>query len=157
MPAGNFFGTLFFILLAIGAITSAISILQPAVAYVEEFWSLRRVQSICLVALLLAVGALIVVWFSGDNLLALNTMDFWFGTLSLYFSSALYLIMFRNVWGTPAGLAELRCGAAMPVGRNIALPHQLGNPGIMLAIFLSWVYQNIFIEQSRHITNLAEA
>ncbi len=156
MPAGNFFGTLFFILLAIGAITSAISILQPAVAYVEEFWSLRRVQSICLVALLLAVGALIVVWFSGDNLLALNTMDFWFGTLSLYFSSALYLIMFRNVWGTPAGLAELRCGAAMPVGRNIAFLINWVTPGIMLAIFLSWVYQNIFIGQSRHITNLAE-
>ncbi len=156
MPAGTLFGTLFFVLLAIGAITSAISILQPAVAYVEEFWSLRRVQSVCLVALMLVVGALMVVWFTGDGLLALSTLDFWFGTLSLYFSATLYLLLFRNVWGTPAGLAELRCGAAIPIGRGIAFLINWVTPLIMLAIFLSWVYQNLFVQQSEHITNLAE-
>ena len=156
MPAGTLFGTLFFVLLAIGAITSAISILQPAVACVEEFWSLRRVQSVCLVALMLVVGALMVVWFTGDGLLALSTLDFWFGTLSLYFSSALYLFLFRNVWGTPAGLAELRCGAAIPIGRGIAFLINWVTPTIMVTIFLSWVYQNLFIQQSEHITNLVE-
>ena len=156
MPGGAFFGTLFFVLLAIGAITSAISILQPAVAYVEEFWSLRRVQSVCLVGLMLIVGALIVVWFTGDELLALNTLDFWMGTMCLYFSSALYLILFRFVWGTPNGLAELRSGAAMPIGRNIAFIINWITPGIMITIFAAWLYQNLFIEQSEHITNLAE-
>lgn len=156
MPAGAFFGTLFFVLLSIGAITSAVSILQPAVAFVEEFWSLRRVQSVCLVALMLLVGTLIVIWFTADGLLALDTLDFWVGTMSLYFSSALYLYLFRNVWGTGSGLAELRSGAAMPIGRNIAFLINWVTPCIMVTIFISWLYQNLFVQQSRHITNILE-
>ena len=156
MPGGDFFGTLFFVLLSIGAITSAISILQPAVAFVEEFWSLRRVQSVCLVALMLMVGTLIVIWFTGNGLLALDTLDFWVGTMSLYISSALFLFMFRNVWGTAGGLAELRSGAAIPIGRNIAFLINWVTPCIMVTIFGSWLYQNLFIKQSKHITNLIE-
>lgn len=156
MPGGAFFGTLFFVLLSIGAITSAISILQPAVAYVEEFWSLRRVQSVCLVALMLAVGTLIVIWYTGNGLLALDTLDFWVGTMSLYISSALFLFMFRNVWGTANGLAELRSGAAIPIGRNIAILINWVTPCIMIIIFGSWVFQNLFVKQSRHITNIIE-
>lgn len=156
MPGGAFFGTLFFVLLSIGAITSAVSILQPAVAFVEEFWSLRRVQSVCLVAFMLLVGTLIVIWFTSDNLLALDTLDFWVGTMSLYFSSALYLYLFRNVWGTGSGLAELRSGAAMPIGRNIAFIINWVTPCIMVTIFGAWLYQNLFVQQSRHITNIVE-
>lgn len=156
IPGGAFFGTLFFILLAIGAITSAISILQPAVAYVEEFWSLRRVQSVCLVALMLVVGSLIVIWFTDNGLLALSTLDFWMGTMCLYFSSALYLIMFRNIWGTAGGLAELRSGAAIPIGRHIAFLINWVTPGIMLAIFIAWLYQNLFEQQNPHIDNILQ-
>ena len=88
MPGGQIFGTLFFFLLSIAAITSAISILQPSVAFIEEFWNLRRIQSVTLIALLLIVGSLLVVWFTGDGLIALDTLDFWMGTMSLYISSA---------------------------------------------------------------------
>ncbi len=156
MPGGQFFGTLFFVLLSIGAITSAISILQPAVAFVEEFWNLQRVQSVSLIALLLVVGSLLVVWFTGDGLIALDTLDFWLGTMSLYLSSALFLIIFRFVWGTHKGLAELRSGAAMPIGRGIAFLINWVTPGIMLAIFVSWIYQNLFVKQSYHITNILD-
>lgn len=156
MPGGQFFGTLFFVLLSIGAITSAISILQPAVAFVEEFWNLRRVQSVSLIALLLTVGSLLVVWFTGDGLIALDTLDFWLGTMSLYLSSALFLIIFRFVWGTNKGLAELRSGAAIPLGRGVAFLINWVTPGIMLAIFVAWMYQNLFIKQSYHITNILE-
>ena len=114
MPGGQIFGTMFFFLLSIAAITSAISILQPAVAYIEEFWQLRRIQSVTIIALLLIVGSLLVVWFTGDGLIALDTLDFWLGTMSLYISSATFLIVFR-VWGTDKGLAELRSGARMPI------------------------------------------
>ncbi len=155
MPGGQIFGTLFFVLLSIGAITSAISITQPAVAFVEEFWNLSRTQSVSLIAMLLGVGSLIVIWFT-DGLLALDTLDFWLGTMSLYVSSALFLIVFRFVWGTPSGLAELRSGALMPIGRGIAFVINWITPAIMIGIFLAWLYQNLFVKQSYHITNLLE-
>ncbi|MBR3925318.1 MAG: sodium-dependent transporter [Akkermansia sp.] len=155
MPGGQIFGTLFFVLLSIGAITSAISITQPAVAFVEEFWNLRRVQSVSLIAMLLGIGSVIVIWFT-DGLLALDTLDFWLGTLSLYVSSALFLIVFRFIWGTPAGLAELRSGSLIPINRGIAFLINWVTPAIMIFIFLAWLYQNLFVKQSYHITNLLE-
>ena len=155
MPGGQVFGTLFFFLLSIAAITSAISILQPAVAFIEEFWQLRRIQSVTLIALLLIVGSLLVVWFTGDGLIALDTLDFWLGTMSLYISSASFLIVFR-VWGTNKGLAELRCGARMRIPRFIGFIINWVTPGIMIFIFASWLYQNLFVKQSYHITNILE-
>jgi NSS family neurotransmitter:Na+ symporter len=42
MPAGALFGTMFFILLSIAALTSAISLLEPIVAYFTEHHGFRR-------------------------------------------------------------------------------------------------------------------
>ncbi len=156
MPGGQFFGTLFFVLLSIGAITSAISIMQPAVAYIEEFWNLNRTQSVTIIALLLLVGSLLIIWYTGDGLIALDTLDFWLGTMSLYFSSALFLIIFRFVWGTANGMGELRRGALITLPRFIAFIIKWITPLIMLSIFAAWVYQNLFITQSKHITNILE-
>lgn len=51
MPAGQFFGTLFFVLLAIAALTSAISILEPTVSFLmdELAWS-RKAAVLCCAA-----------------------------------------------------------------------------------------------------------
>ncbi|MBL4762814.1 MAG: sodium-dependent transporter [Gammaproteobacteria bacterium] len=45
MPWGSFFGTLFFLLLTIAALTSAISLIEPAVAWLVENKSLSRVRA----------------------------------------------------------------------------------------------------------------
>ena len=94
MPGGIIFGTMFFFLLFIGAITSAISMLQPSIAFLEEFWELRRVQSVALVAFLVTIGTLLVGWFT-EGLMALDTMDFWFGTMFLYLTSCLFFTIFN--------------------------------------------------------------
>ncbi len=45
MPAGSFFGTMFFILLAFAAWSSAISLIEPAVAWLVENHGISRVKS----------------------------------------------------------------------------------------------------------------
>lgn len=45
MPGGSIFGTLFFVLLGIAAITSSISMLEPAVSYFEERQDMNRWKS----------------------------------------------------------------------------------------------------------------
>lgn len=156
MPGGQIFGTLFFGLLFVAAITSAISMLQPAVAFLEEYWHLKRVQSVTLVALIMTVGALIVAWFT-NGLMALDTLDFWIGTMSLYITTGLYLYLFRFVWGTKNGINELMIGSQMPLPRRL-----LGfitawvTPAILVFIFGSWLYQNIFVKVGTPISNLIE-
>ena len=62
MPGGQFFGALFFVLLSVAAWTSAISILEPVVAWLVESAGWGRIKS-CLVsgvsAWLLGVGSLL--------------------------------------------------------------------------------------------------
>ena len=153
MPGGQVFGTLFFVLLFIGAITSAISMLQPSVAFLEEFWNLRRMQSVSLVAFLVTVGTLMVGWFT-EGLMALDTMDFWFGTMFLYITSCLFFTIFNMVWGTRNGLEELRTGASMPLPRGLGFIIRWVTPGFLLIIFASWLYQNIFVKLSSQVVNI---
>lgn len=49
MAAGQFFGTLFFLLVVFAAITSAISLVEPAVAWLVEKLSVSRVAAACLI------------------------------------------------------------------------------------------------------------
>lgn len=45
MPGGAIFGTMFFVLLGIAAVTSSISMLEPAVSYFEERHDMNRMKS----------------------------------------------------------------------------------------------------------------
>ena len=68
MPGGVFFGTLFFLLVGFAALTSAISLMEPAVAWVVESRNLSRAgASIVIGVIIWALGFLSVFSF---NLLA---------------------------------------------------------------------------------------
>ncbi len=155
MPAGAFFGMLFFMLLFIAAVTSALSQVQPAVAFVEEYWQLRRGQSIALIAGLLLVGAIIIIWYTKD-LLALDSIDFWVGSLILYITTGVNLIFFNHVWGTQQGMAELRDGARITLPHCTSLIIRYVTPLIMLTIFCAWIYQELFITRSAYVSNITE-
>ncbi len=156
MPGGQFFGTLFFFLLFLAAITSSISIIQPAMAFMEEFWKLTRKQSVLITGLMLTGGSMLVAWFTGDGLLGLSTLDFWMGTMCIYATAALTLIIFRFFWGTDKGLAELRRGALLRLPKSLAFVINWVTPLLFATIFGSWLYGNLFGTPSEHITNLLE-
>ncbi|MEK5001841.1 MULTISPECIES: sodium-dependent transporter [unclassified Paenibacillus] len=57
MPLGAFFGGLFFVLLAIAALTSSVSLLEVPVSYVMDRWGWGRVKSVVIISILvLLVG-----------------------------------------------------------------------------------------------------
>ncbi len=155
MPGGQFFGVLFFILLFIGAVTSALSQVQPAVSFVEEYWNLRRGQSIGLVAALLGVGAFIIVWYTKD-VLALDSIDFWVGSLILYVTTGLNLIFFNQIWGTENGMAELKSGSAIRIPACATFIIRWIAPIIMVVIFGAWLCQELFFTSSPYVTNIVE-
>ncbi len=154
MPGGQFFGTLFFGLLFLAAITSSISMMQPGIAFMQEFWGMTHKQSVTLICLLLAVGAAMVAWFTGEGLLALSTLDFWAGTMCVYLLAAVFIILFRFFWGTDKGLAELRRGALMHLPKSLAFIINWVTPSLFALIFGTWLYQNIFGTTSVHVMNL---
>jgi NSS family neurotransmitter:Na+ symporter len=77
MPGGVFFATIFFVLLTFAAWTSAISLMEPAVAWIMERFSKTRAQAAVLIGLFIwAIGFGTVLSF---NVLA--DFTFWRGTI----------------------------------------------------------------------------
>ena len=155
MPGGQVFGVLFFLLLFIAAVTSALSQVQPAVSFVEEYWNLRRGQSIGLVAGLLLVGGFIIVWYTQD-MLALDSIDFWVGSLILYVTTGLNLIFFNQIWGTENGMKELSDGSSIRIPRAAAFIIRWITPAIMVVIFGAWLCQELFFTRSPYVANIVE-
>ena len=89
---------------------------------------------IALLGFILVCGTLMVAWFT-RGLLALDTMDFWFGNLSLYLTTGLYLYLFCAVWGSNKGLAELRRGSVLQLPRPIVFIITIVTPAILITIF----------------------
>ncbi|MBT8081758.1 MAG: sodium-dependent transporter [Gammaproteobacteria bacterium] len=67
MPGGVFFSTVFFVLLSFAAWTSAIGLMEPAVAWIVEHYSKTRAQA--------TVGVGLLIWFIGlGSVLSFNVL-----------------------------------------------------------------------------------
>jgi neurotransmitter:Na+ symporter, NSS family len=113
---GRWVGFAWFFLLFLAAITSSISMLQPAKAFFEEALGIASGKAIALVSFVCGLGSLWVIWFS-KNTVALDTMDFWVGTFCIFVLATVQIICFGWVWGLKRGTAELDQGALMRIPR----------------------------------------
>jgi neurotransmitter:Na+ symporter, NSS family len=143
MPAGQFVGFCFFFLLFLAAITSSISMLQPAIALLEEGLGLGRKSSVALLGFITAVGAGLVVYFSKD-LKALDTIDFWIGTFCIFMLATFQVILYGWVLGIDRGFKELRRGAEIHIPFWVKYIIKYVAPVYMITIFACWIYQQFF-------------
>jgi NSS family neurotransmitter:Na+ symporter len=137
MPLGSLFGIIFFLLLAIAALTSAISILEPAVSYLtdERGWSRRATvygcAALCLLLSLpasLSFGLLEELRIFGRSYF--DFMDFAATNVMMPVGALLSAVFVGWFWAKPAALAlsnegRLRqrwSGAWLAVLRFIAPP-----------------------------------
>lgn len=113
MPAGNIFGAAFFFLLFLAALTSAISLLEPVVAYMieEHAWE-RKKATLIMGAIIFTVGIAASlsngIW-SGFTLAGKNFFDFLdyvSGNILLPVSGMLTAIFVAWVWGSKNALKE---------------------------------------------------
>lgn len=109
MPMGTLFGLLFFALLAIAALTSAVSILEPVVAYFvdEHGWARPRVvlgaSAVCLLLAIpasLSFGPLASATLGGKTFF--DWMDFLANTVMLPLGGLLVALFIGWVWREPA-------------------------------------------------------
>ncbi len=141
MPLGQFFGFLFFFLLFLAAVTSSLSMLQPAIALLEEGLGLGRRASVSLLGFVTLMGTGFVVYFS-KNFMALDTIDFWVGTFCIYILATIQVILFGWVMGADRGMEEIDHCAEICVPRVVKYVIKYVAPVYLLTIFAAWVYQN---------------
>ena len=143
MPAGQFFGCIFFFLLFLAAVTSSLSMLQPGIAFLEEGLGINRKQSVGLLGLITAMGCLFVVFFSKD-IKALDTMDFWVGTFLIFVLATIQIIVFGWVIGIERGWQLAHQGAELRIPNVFKVVIKYVCPLFLLVIFACWVATNVF-------------
>lgn len=138
MPMGQTVGFLFFFLLFLAAVTSSLSMLQPAIALLEEGLGVNRKASVSILGFITLCGALFVLYFSKSTL-ALDTFDTWVGTLCIYLLAMFQTLLFGWALGSGRGMEELDRGAEIRVPRVIGFMLRYVAPVYLLVIFIAFV------------------
>ncbi|GAB4329000.1 MAG: sodium-dependent transporter [Candidatus Zixiibacteriota bacterium] len=141
-PIGRITGAVWFLMLFLAAITSSLSMLNPLRAFVEEALSFTRKQSVTLLMVLTAAGALWVLYFS-QGLTALDTMDFWVGTALIFIVATTQIIIFAWIMGIDRGLAEAHQGAKMRIPKAYRFIIKYVAPVYLLIVFIGFCIQNL--------------
>ena len=140
--AGRWIGFAWFFLLFLAAITSSISMLQPAKAFFEEALGISSGKAIAYVSIICAFGSLWVIWFS-KNTVALDTMDFWVGSFCIFVLATVQIICFGWVWGLRNGAAELDQGALIKIPRFFLFVMKYIAPAYLLVVLVGYAAQNL--------------
>jgi SNF family Na+-dependent transporter len=142
MPAGRFFGFVWFVMLFLAAITSSISMLQPVIAFFEEGLGLRRHASVAMLGLITAFGTGFTLYFSKD-LVALDTFDFWVGTFLIYTLAMFQTVLYGWIFGIKRGHEEMHEGANIRVPWLVQIVLKYVAPAYLFVIFVTFCWQSL--------------
>lgn len=142
MPLGQFVGTLFFSLLFIAALTSSLSMLQPAIALLEEGLGLGRKASVAFLGFVTLIGAGYVFYFS-SGLVALDTFDFWVGTIGILALATFQVLLFGWALGVDKGMAEIDRGAEIRLPRVLGFVLKYVTPTYLFLVFGFFIWDQI--------------
>ncbi|MBN2562004.1 MAG: sodium-dependent transporter [Phycisphaerae bacterium] len=142
MPAGRFFGFLWFFMLFLAAITSSLSMLQPVIAFLEEGFNLKRHASATFLGILALTGAGFVAWFS-KGVLAMDTFDFWVGNFLIFVLAMVQTIVYGWVFGIRRGHIEVHQGAHIRVPWSVQVMLKYVSPLYLVVIFIGFLWNNV--------------
>jgi len=127
LPFGGFFQTLWFAMLFIAGVTSAISIIQPLISFCEDDLKFSRQTSISTVGLVTFLGGLVGIF--GLAAGAVDELDFWGGSFLLVVLGTIQAFIFSFVLGRRKsnvigedGKPECEAFALMNEGAALKLP-----------------------------------
>ncbi len=139
---GRFVGFCWFFMLFLAAITSSLSMLQPAIAFLEEGLAIGRKASVAILGVITAMGSGFVIYFSA-NQTALNTVDFWVGTALIFVLAMIEVILFAWVYGVDNGYKEAQQGAELQIPRVWKFVIKYISPVYLVTVFVAWCLTNL--------------
>lgn len=111
MHLGTLFGTLWFFLLFLAALTSSVALLQPGIAFLQDDLRMTRGSAVSWTIGFVCCGSLTVLFIRG----VLDSLDFWVGTFLITLFALLELIVFVWIFGSSRACAEVLEGAQVSV------------------------------------------
>jgi NSS family neurotransmitter:Na+ symporter len=141
-PFGNIVGAAWFFMLFLAAITSSISMYQPAIALMKEALGWSHSKATGSIALLGTIGALLTLWFTKDGAFW-STLDFWIGTFFIFVLAMVQIFLFSWVFGIDRGWRELHVGASIQLPIIFKFVMKWVAPIYLLVVFIGFCVQNL--------------
>lgn len=142
MPLGNVIGFLWFGLLFLAALTSSLSMLQPAIAFFEEGLGVGRKLSTAILAFITLCGSMFFVIFSGGAK-ALDFMDFWIGSVFIYILATIIVITFGWKIGIDPGMDHAHSGSHLKIPKIFNFILKYISPIYLIVVFAFWSYKSL--------------
>ncbi len=139
---GNVIGALWFFMLFLAAITSSLSMYQPAVAFIEEALGVSRNVATTAMVVIGSIGSFMVIWFTKNGTFW-STIDFWVGTFLIFVMAMVEIIYFSWVFGIDRGWVEAHVGSAIRIPRIYRFIMKYVAPLYLLVVFVGFCFQNL--------------
>ncbi|MBL8899180.1 MAG: sodium-dependent transporter [Planctomycetes bacterium] len=139
---GNIIGAIWFLMLFLAAITSSISMYQPALAFFQESLGWTRQQATRLMVGICIVGSFLVMYFSKGGVFQ-GTIDDWVGTFLIFILAMVQIICFSWVHGIDRGWSEMHEGALMRAPSFYKIVMKFVAPLFLLIVFAAFCWNNL--------------
>ncbi len=137
---GNFIGAVWFFMLFLAAITSSISMYQPALAFFEESLGWGRKRATALMVAVCLVGSFQVMYFSRGGIFW-STIDDWVGTFMIFVLAMVQIIAFSWIFGIKRGWEEMHQGAQLRIPVFYRFIMKYVTPTYLLVVFSFFCWQ----------------
>jgi SNF family Na+-dependent transporter len=139
---GSLVGAIWFFMLFLAAITSSISMYQPAMAFFDESLGRGRGFSTGLVVTCCLIGSFLTMYFS-KGLVFLDTVDSWVGTFGIYILAMIQIGIFSFIFGVTRGLEEAHEGAHIRIPGVFRPVLKFIAPTYLLVVFGFFAYGSL--------------
>lgn len=141
IPFGSAIGALWFFLLFLAGLTSAVAMAQPMIALLQETWSVTTERATNLVCGAFFVLTQPVIFFHRHGFL--DELDYWVGAIALVVFALLEVVVFAWIFGIDRGWAEIERGALMKPARWIRPVLKYLTPLYLAGILGFWAWKEL--------------
>ncbi|MEZ4416413.1 MAG: sodium-dependent transporter [Gemmatimonadota bacterium] len=140
--AGPFIGAIWFFMLFLAAVTSSISMYQPAAAFIQEALGVARQRSVLYTVLICLVSSFLVIYYTEGGVFW-NTIDFWVGTFLILVLAMVEIICFSWIFGIDRGWEEIHHGAQIQIPTVFRFIMKWVAPLYLLIVLVAFCIANL--------------
>jgi neurotransmitter:Na+ symporter, NSS family len=142
MPGGNVFGAIWFLVLFIAAVTSSVTMLQPAINFLEEGYHLKRKTAITILFLFTSLFTFGIIYYNRD-FIALDTADFWVGTMLIYILATIQVIIYGWKIGPKNARVHSEKGSLLQIPKFFDFIIKYITPSFLIIILVVFLNQSL--------------
>ena len=139
LPLPEILGFCWFGLLFLAGITSAVSLAQPAIAFLEDEFDITRKKAVTIFGIVSFILCQPAIFFLKNGVV--DELDFWGGTFFLVIFATIETILFVWVFGMENAWKEIHHGADLEIPKFYKFIIKFVTPSFLITILVMWFIQ----------------